>query len=77
MGIVLENRIKQYREEKKWTQAELAEKMGVKESTISRWETGARAMKISQGFAIAEALGKSLNDIFLPASMPKRKRKVV
>lgn len=28
------------RKEKKWTQAELGEKLGVTNKTVSRWETG-------------------------------------
>lgn len=34
--------IRKYREQKKWTQATLAEKCGVAKTTVSMWETGER-----------------------------------
>jgi transcriptional regulator with XRE-family HTH domain len=55
MGIG--ERIKLAREEKGWSQEDLATKLGVEPPTISRWETGAHAPRPRQWPLIAKILG--------------------
>lgn len=65
--------IKQRREAKRWTQAELAEKSGiVTQAMISRIEKGEDNAKIDTLRGIAAALGCSVVDL-LPEADKKRK----
>ena len=49
--------IKQLRESRKLTQAELADKIGVSSKTVSKWETAKGLPDISLLQPLAEALG--------------------
>lgn len=55
--------IRQLRETRKLTQAELAEKLGVSSKTISRWETARGLPDISLLQPLAQALGISLIEL--------------
>ena len=55
--------IKQLREKKHLTQAELAEKIGVSSKTISKWETGKGLPDISLLQPLAQALGISVIEL--------------
>jgi transcriptional regulator with XRE-family HTH domain len=49
--------IAEWREEKKLTQEQLAQRLGASNVTVSRWETGKRQPDYNAQAAIAEALG--------------------
>ena len=55
--------IRQRREERKLTQAELAEKIGVSSKTVSKWETGKGLPDISLLQPLAQALGISVIEL--------------
>ena len=55
--------IRQLREERKLTQAELAEKIGVSSKTISKWETAKGLPDISLLQPLAQALGISVIEL--------------
>ena len=57
------NTIKQLREGRKLTQAELAEKIGVSSKTVSKWETGKGLPDISLLQPLAQALGISVIEL--------------
>ena len=57
------NTIKQLREMRKLTQAELAGKIGVSSKTVSKWETAKGLPDISLLQPLAEALGLSLIEL--------------
>ena len=57
------NTIKQLREGKRLTQAELAEKIGVSSKTVSKWETGKGLPDISLLQPLAQALGISVIEL--------------
>lgn len=63
-------RIKQYRKEKHITQKELAELVNCAEMTISQYERGLYSPKIDMRIAIANALGVSYADLFVPDQEP-------
>ena len=59
------NTVRQLREQRKLTQAELAEASGVSRLTIIKMETGKLKNARSQTlFAIAKALGCRIDDLF-------------
>lgn len=51
------NRLKELRKEKKLTQKELADYLGVNEKTISRWENGESTIKSDKAQALADYFG--------------------
>ena len=66
--------IKQLREEKKLTQTELAERIGVSGKTVSKWETGKGLPDISVLQPLAKALGVSLTELL--SGTPVRNRNI-
>ena len=66
--------IKQLREEKGMTQAELAEKLSVSDKAVSRWETGRGYPDITLIEPLASALGVSVSELFSGASVTNRNR---
>lgn len=57
----ISDRIKQLRTEKKWTQAQLAEKIGIKQKQISAYERGANIPSAEVLIKIAETFDVSLD----------------
>jgi transcriptional regulator with XRE-family HTH domain len=47
----------------RWTQAQLAERLGVAASTVSGWETGHRLIGVDALVPLCRALGVSLADL--------------
>lgn len=62
---LLSNRIRILRAEKKMTQKELAEKVGVSRQTIISIEKGNYTPSLILGFEIANAFNIGINDVFL------------
>ncbi len=60
----LGHRIARQRRAAGLTQAELAEKVGVQPETISRLETGKRAVSLGMIAIISESLGLELHELF-------------
>lgn len=60
------NKIKKFREEKGWTQEELAKQTGLSRVTISQLENGSKEdIKLTTMQALSKALGVSMEEIFL------------
>lgn len=53
-----------YRKQKKLSQKDLAEKLGVKHNTISSWENGTNSVDIESLFLISEILGVPINELY-------------
>lgn len=51
------------RRQRGWTQERLAEAVGVGSVTVSRWETGQRAMSVATLVLVSRALGVRLADL--------------
>ena len=60
MGQDIGANIRDERKAKKLTQAQLAEKLGVAQTTVASWENGSRNISVSTLGRIAEALGVSV-----------------
>lgn len=52
-----------WRKAKGYTQAELAEKLGIPAVTYARWEKNPRNFPVSKAFEVAKILGANINDI--------------
>ncbi|MBO4913754.1 MAG: helix-turn-helix transcriptional regulator [Oscillospiraceae bacterium] len=63
-ALVLKNRLKEARVEKKLSQAELAELVGVSRNTISSIETGQFSPTAKLALILCIALDKKFEDIF-------------
>ena len=60
---MLGEKIKKYREEKKMTQVEVAEVLGVKPATISKYEAGTLEPNIESLKKLAELFGVSVDEL--------------
>ena len=56
-----------------YTQAEMAEKLGVSRASLHAWETGKQEMKPAYLYAICQLTGFGPDDILLPRSSTKRR----
>jgi transcriptional regulator with XRE-family HTH domain len=61
-GTVMQT-IRELREQRGWTQMELAVQIGVTTTTISAWERGMYEPRASQLRALAEAFGVRMDEI--------------
>ena len=66
------NTIKQLREQKKMTQAELADKIDVSSKTISKWETAKGLPDISLLEPLSAALGVSVMELIRRCRLRRR-----
>ncbi|NCP20013.1 MAG: helix-turn-helix transcriptional regulator [Erythrobacter sp.] len=64
MAEGLRNHIRAAREEQGWTQAELAERMGVSRKTVNTVENGVFIPSTIVALKAARALGRSVEDLF-------------
>lgn len=60
----MNNRIRVLRAEKKWSQAELAERVGVSRNSINAIENGRFDPSLPLAFRIANAFGLTVEDVF-------------
>jgi putative transcriptional regulator len=56
--------VRQHREQRGWTQEDLAEKVGVTRQTIANIENGLNEPRVTIAMAIAIALGATVYEIF-------------
>jgi len=56
----MQNRCKQIREDLGWSRKEMADKMGVEQSTIGNWEVGKRQINIENVMLMSEITGFSI-----------------
>lgn len=63
INIILGNNIKKYRLLMNFTRKDLAQKIGVTESTVSRYESNERTPNLKILKSIADALGVTINDL--------------
>jgi len=61
----MKNILKALRAERDWSQADLAEKLGVSRQTVNAIETGKYDPSLPLAFKIAEVFGKKIEEIFI------------
>jgi putative transcriptional regulator len=67
MGTVsMKNRLRILRAERRWTQAELAERLSVSRQTVNAVETERYEPSLTLAFKIAHVFGTRIEDIFEP-----------
>ena len=57
------NKIREYRKQRKWTQDELAKRLGVERSAVAKWESGKSQPQAARLVALAEVFGCSVDEI--------------
>ena len=62
----MRNRLRVLRAERDWTQADLAERLGVSRQTVNALETGKYDPSLPLAFRIARVFGRPIEDIFEP-----------
>ena len=61
----MKNRLRVLRAEKGWSQADLAEKLGVSRQAVNAIETGKHDPSLTLAFALADTFGQRIEDLFL------------
>jgi len=64
----MRNRIRVLRAEREWSQAEVADRLGIARQTITALETGKYAPSLPLAFKISKLFEKPVEEIFDPAS---------
>jgi putative transcriptional regulator len=62
----LKNRLRVLRAEREWSQAEVAERLGVSRQTVNAIETGRYDPSLPLAFALARLFGVAIEQIFTP-----------
>ena len=62
----MKTRLRVLRAEREWSQADLAERVGVSRQTINAIETGRYDPSLPLAFKIAQLFGKPIEEIFSP-----------
>jgi putative transcriptional regulator len=70
----MKNRIKVLRAEHNWSQAELADLLGVSRQTINSIETGKYDPSLPLAFAIAKLFDTTIEKIFIPDAVPGKEK---
>jgi len=64
----MRNRMRVLRAEREWSQAEVADRLGIARQTINALETGKYAPSLPLAFKISKLFAKPVEDIFDAAS---------
>ena len=62
----MKNRLKVLRAERDWSQADLADRLGVSRQTVNAIETGKYDPSLPLAFALARLFGKRIEELFDP-----------
>lgn len=62
----MNNRLKVLRAERNWSQAELADKLGVSRQTVNAIETGKYDPGLPLAFKVAKLFDKMIEEVFIP-----------
>ena len=64
----MRNRLRERRAARRWSQADLADRLGVSRQTVNALENGRYDPSLPLAFKIAEVFGEPIESLFLPAS---------
>ena len=71
--LPMKNRLRVLRAERDWSQADLAERLGVSRQTVNAIETGRYDPSLPLAFGIARVFGKLIEEVFEPDVMHREK----
>lgn len=71
----MRNRLRVLRAEKEWSQADLAERLGVSRQTANALESGKYAPSLPLAFKVSQVFGMPIESIFIPDDASKEKAK--
>ena len=57
------DKIREYRKQRKWTQDELAKRLGVERSAVAKWESGKSQPQAARLVALAEIFGCIVDEL--------------
>jgi putative transcriptional regulator len=63
----MRNRLRELRAARRWSQADLADRLGVSRQTVNALENGRYDPSLPLAFKIAEVFGEPIESLFLPA----------
>lgn len=63
--MLMKNRLRVLRAENCWSQAELADRLGVSRQAVNAIETGKHDPSLTLAFALADIFGKRIEEVFL------------
>lgn len=61
-------RLREARQEAGLTQAQVAGRLGVARPNVARWESGAQLPRVDTALKLAEAVGKTVEQLWTPES---------
>lgn len=64
----MNNNLRVLRAERRWSQADLAEQLGVSRQTVNAVETGRYDPSLPLAFTIARLFARTIEEIFIPDS---------
>ena len=64
----MKNRIRELRDERAWTQADLARELGISRQTVNALEAGRWDPSLPLAFALANLFGMKIEELFDPAA---------
>ena len=64
----MRNRLRELRAARRWSQADLADRLGVSRQTVNALENGRYDPSLPLAFKIAEVFGEPIESLFLPES---------
>ncbi len=62
----MRNRLRERRAARRWSQADLADRLGVSRQTVNALENGRYDPSLPLAFKIAEVFGEPIESLFLP-----------
>ena len=62
----MKSRVREFREQRGWSQAQLAEELDVSRQTVNAIETGKYDPSLPLAFAIGALFGRRIEDVFDP-----------
>ena len=68
----MKNMLRELRAEAGWTQADLADRLGVSRQTVNAIETERYEPSLSLAFTISELFKRPIEEIFKPQPRPRR-----
>ncbi len=63
----MRNRLRECRAARRWSQADLADRLGVSRQTVNALENGRYDPSLPLAFKIAEVFGEPIESLFLPS----------